>query len=64
MPSANSLPPEMLLWGTYRRKEHKGELPGSIAETLRKTYPMRASFQISMKPSASWQQFRLFAHNW
>ena len=35
MPSASSL-----MWEMYWRKEYKGELPGSTAET----YPMRASY--------------------
>ena len=32
------------MWETYWREEYKGSIPSSIAETLKKTFPMRASF--------------------
>ena len=44
IPSPISISPELLMWETYWRKEYKGSIPSSIAETLKKTFPMRASF--------------------
>ena len=44
IPSPISISPELLMWETYWRKEYKGSTPSSIAETLKKTFPMRASF--------------------
>ena len=44
IPSPISISPKLLMWETYWRKGYKGSIPSSIAETLKKTFPMRASF--------------------